>query len=269
MSISNIRKCIAPHVSHGIASHMALRKRTRNIYDPSVVAPFRLSRSKIENFVKCPRCFYIDRRLGIGQPSMPGFTLNSAVDELLKKEFDTYRVAKQPHPLMVEHGVDAIPYTHPDLERWRDNFKGLEVLHAGTNLVICGAIDDLWVRPNGELIVVDYKSTSKDGEVTLDDQWKAAYKRQMEIYQWIARQMGHAVSDVGYFVYANGRKNMSRFDAALQFHMQVIPYNGNADWVEPTIRAAHECLCNDMLPSPGEDCEYCAYRELIAPIEGG
>ncbi|MGH8248319.1 MAG: PD-(D/E)XK nuclease family protein, partial [Gammaproteobacteria bacterium] len=85
-------------------------RRTRNLYFPGSAKPFRLSRSKVELFVACPRCFYLDRRLGVAPPSGPPFNLNSAVDELLKREFDTYRKLSQPHPLMERSGVDAIPY---------------------------------------------------------------------------------------------------------------------------------------------------------------
>ena len=49
---------------------------------------YKLSRSKVDFFLNCPRCFYIDRRLGINQPSGFPFNLNSAVDNLLKNEFD-------------------------------------------------------------------------------------------------------------------------------------------------------------------------------------
>src|SRR3989338_3788923 len=63
--------------------------RTRNIFNPKSKEPFKLSRSKIELFLQCPRCFYVDRRLGIGRVSGPPFTLNTATDTLLKKEFDS------------------------------------------------------------------------------------------------------------------------------------------------------------------------------------
>ena len=63
-------------------------KRTRNLFDPTSKEPFRLSRSKIDLFISCPRCFYQDRRLGVAQPPGYPFNLNSAVDTLLKKEFD-------------------------------------------------------------------------------------------------------------------------------------------------------------------------------------
>jgi hypothetical protein len=58
------------------------------LFDPGSDKPFPLSRSKVELYLNCPRCFYLDRRLGIGRPSGPPFNLNSAVDALLKREFD-------------------------------------------------------------------------------------------------------------------------------------------------------------------------------------
>mgnify|MGYP003309522602 CR=1 FL=1 len=60
-------------------------QRSRNLYRPGCDKPFRVSRSKIDLFNKCPRCFYIDRRLGTGQPPGYPFAINSAVDSLLKK----------------------------------------------------------------------------------------------------------------------------------------------------------------------------------------
>ena len=67
--------------------------RSRNLYDPKSKMPFKISRSKIDRFVECPRCFYIDRRLGTDRPPGFPFNINSAVDTLLKTEFDTHRAA--------------------------------------------------------------------------------------------------------------------------------------------------------------------------------
>lgn len=66
-------------------------KRTRNLYDLNSSEPYKLSRSRIEVFMQCPRCFYLDRRLGVDRPPGFPFALNSAVDALLKKEFDLLR----------------------------------------------------------------------------------------------------------------------------------------------------------------------------------
>jgi hypothetical protein len=35
--------------------------RSRNLYKPNTDKPFKLSRTKIERFMNCPRCFYVDR----------------------------------------------------------------------------------------------------------------------------------------------------------------------------------------------------------------
>lgn len=239
-------------------------QRTRNLYDPKSKEPFRLSRSKIDLFLNCPRCFYLDRRLGVGQPPGYPFSLNSAVDKLLKKEFDLHRTKKTPHPLMKAYGIDAIPLAHDRIDEWRDSLRrGITYLHKKTNLLITGGVDDLWVKPDGELIIVDYKATSKADEVNLDADWQIGYKRQMEVYQWLFRMNGFKVSPIGYFVYCNGDTDKEAFDGKLEFDIKVIPYQGNDSWVELTINAIGKCLNAKKIPKSGEDCDYCAYVQAV------
>lgn len=139
----------------------------------------------------------------IGRVPGSPFTLNSAVDKLLKKEFDTYRVAGTAHPLFKKFGVKAIPFTNEELKEWRltPNW-GAAYLHGPTNLLIKGIIDDIWLlRLDGQLVIADYKATAKAGEVSIDAPWQSSYKRQMEIYQWIFRRNDFSVFDLAYFVY--------------------------------------------------------------------
>lgn len=243
-------------------------KRTRYLFDPKSTQPFRLSRSKIDLFIGCPKCFYLDRRLGVGQPPGYPFSLNNAVDILLKKEFDIHRSKGTSHPLMKKYAIDAIPLAHEKIEEWRDSFKrGITFLHEKTNLLITGGVDDVWVDKNGKLIIVDYKATSKDGEVSLDAPWQDAYKRQMEVYQWLFRKNGFEVSDTGYFVYANGKTDKKAFDGKLEFDVKIIPYKGDDKWVEKVITDAHATLMSDKIPHAGSDCDFCNYREAAATIE--
>ena len=237
--------------------------RKRNLYDPLSTVPFRLSRTKLENYLKCPRCFYLDRRLGVGQPPGFPFNINSAVDELLKREFDRSRVAQVAHPYMVDAGIDAIPAIHPELDNWRKNFVGVSYVHAGSNFEVFGAIDDLWLGSDGDYIVVDYKATSKKEPVTIDAPWQRSYKRQLEIYQWLLRKNGLTVSNTGYFVYCNGRRDRPRFDGQLKFEISVIPYTGNDDWVEKTIEDAHKCLMGDVIPPTSRTCDFCTYHSAV------
>jgi len=242
-------------------------KRTRNLYEPASSEPFRLSRSKIDLYIECPRCFYLDRRLGVGRPPGFPFALNSAVDTLLKKEFDILRRRREAHPLMKKYGIKAVPIAHKQLNEWRNNFKGVQFLHKPTNLLITGAIDDLWQNPAGEYIVVDYKSTSKNEEiVALNKAWQDGYKRQMEIYQWLLRRNEYKVSNTGYFVYCNGRTDMEKFDGKLEFDITLIPYEGNDGWVEGIINEIHKCLNSDSIPESGKDCDFCAYRDTVGEL---
>lgn len=242
-------------------------KRESGLFNPNSQDSFKVSRSKIDLFLECPQCFYIDRRLGTSRPPGFPFSLNAAVDTLLKKEFDVHRVAKTRHPLMEEYGIDALPFQHEKLNEWRNTFKGVQYLHKPTNLLIMGAVDDVWVNPQGELIVVDYKATSKNGQVSIDADWQIAYKRQIEIYQWLLRQNGFKVSDIGYFVYCNGRTDKEAFDKKIEFDISVIPYKGNDSWVEQAILDIHKCLMSDTIPESGADCDYCQYRKAVKNVE--
>ncbi|MDE2021782.1 MAG: PD-(D/E)XK nuclease family protein [Patescibacteria group bacterium] len=236
-------------------------------FDPAGTEPFRVSRSKIDLFTECPRCAYLDLRLGVKRPSGPSFTLNNAVDELLKREFDIHRAKGTQHPLLKLYGVDAIPLADERLEEWRDALRrGISYLHVPTNLFIRGGIDDVWINPAGELIIVDYKATSKKEGPSKEEDLYASYKRQMEIYQWLFRKNGFSVSPAGYFVYVNGRADAKAFDGKLEFDIVLIPYAGDDAWIEPALVKMKEMLVSEEIPGIGTSfsggpCEYCTYRE--------
>src|SRR3989338_5396505 len=227
---------------------------------------WRLSRSKIDLFVMCPRCFYIDNKLGTARPPGFPFNLNSAVDVLLKKEFDIHRARGSKHPLMETYGVDAVPFKHEDMNIWRDPFKGVTYFHKPTGFMVSGGVDDVWVTPEDELIVVDYKATSKDETPTLDAEWQDGYKRQMEIYQWLLRANGFKVSSTGYFVYANGKKDAAAFDAKLEFEGILLSYTGSDDLVEKVLRDIKTCLDGEALPPSSDHCDFCLYREAAEEV---
>jgi len=250
--------------------------KRRGLFKCDAVEPFKVSRSQIEAFVECPRCFWLNHRLGMRRPSSPPFLINTLADRMLKKEFDEHRNAGTRHPVTVEHGLDVVPFQHPSIDDWRNNFKGVTHLHDRTNLLITGALDDIWQmrrwrKCDRKLIVVDYKATAKNGEVTLDDEWKVSYKRQIEVYQWLLRKQGLEVDDRGYFLYANGVDAdgfETHFDAStmivhgkLAFKISLLPYVGNTDWIEPTLRDLKRCLISPTAPEAPHDCEFCGYIE--------
>lgn len=237
-------------------------------FDPASGAPLRISRSKLDLFIECPRCAYLDLRLGVRRVQGPAFTLNNAVDELLKREFDIHRASGTTHPLMAHYGIDAVPLAHEKLEEWRDALRrGISYHHEPVNITLRGGVDDVWTTPAGELIIVDYKATAKrEGPTTPADLY-LSYKRQMEIYQWLFRKNGFAVSPTGYFVYVNGRADAKAFDGKLEFDTVLIPYAGDDGWVEQALADLKAVLMSETIPPIGKDfrgegpCDYCTYRE--------
>lgn len=114
--------------------------------------------------------------------------------------------------------------------------------------------------------MVDYKATSNKDEVSLDAQWQNSFKRQVEFYQWLLRGCGLAISDRAWFVYANGIWDEAAFDDVLPFRTRLIPYDGNADWVDPALRAVFDCLTRERPPPAPPDCEYCSYVARASEI---
>ena len=110
---------------------------------------------------------------------------------------------------------------------------------------------------------MDYKSTSKNSEITLDADWQIGYKRQMEFYQYLLRRNGFKVSDTGYFVYCNGIKEKDMFDERLDFDIYLLDYTGNDSWIESTLVELHKTLNQDNTPDYTEGCEFCRYQKEV------
>ena len=233
----------------------------------------KLSRSGIEQFIRCPRCFYLQKRMGLKPPSMVPLTLAVATDALLKHDFDDVRDSGACHHIWKEHGLKVKAYQHADIDLWRSNFKGMRVTHEPTGLTAYGAVDDVWQNlDTGQLHIVDYKSTSKQGDPSIDNGgWGDSYKRQMEFYQWLFRRAGFDVSDTGYFLYVNGIKEGHFYQddnqGVMRFKTTLITYEGNSDWVDGKISAAVECLNADFSPRGGDDCDDCRYFSQRAKLE--
>ena len=222
----------------------------------------KLSRSTVEKYISCPRCCVLDKKYQIRPPSLP-FTLNIAVDNLCKNEFDYYRRIQKPHPLFVENNIDAVPFRHKKLNDWRSNRKGIRYQSVEYNYDFGGAIDDVWQKRNGELLIVDVKATSKNSFDWLETfnkyEYPKAYKRQLEMYQWLFKKNGFQVADEAYLIYFNGKKNEEFFNNELKFDVHFIRLNCSTSWVESKILETVNLLRSESFPQPSLNCEYCNY----------
>ena len=228
-----------------------------------MISNLKISRTGIEQYIRCPQCFFLQRKLGLKPPSMVPLTLAVATDALLKNEFDVVRESGSSHPLWKREGLNVRAYKHSNIDIWRNNFKGIRIKHP-TGIEIYGAIDDIWENiATAELHIVDYKSTSKKDEPTIETGFGDSYKRQMEIYQWLFRKSGFKVSSVGYFLYVNGSKLGNFYengiDGVMHFETTLISHKGDDTWVEDAVERAITCLQSEVIPDSGVECDNCRY----------
>ena len=248
--------------------------RSRNIYQPGSKTDFKISRGKFTDFLTCQKCFYMDRVKGVVSPSLPGWSLNAATDELLKKEFDLCRLSRTPHRLFEKFDLKhIIPFDHPDIEKWQDSLRaGLMSRHDNTNIILTGGVDDIWLNTiTDELIVVDYKSQSNRRPVEpwsyLSSVYHTAYKIQLDFYAYLLKEMGFEVATTGYFLVCNGDKEADSFNGKLEFSETIIPYETETDWIKPEIDKMYKLMNSCNVPSSNPSCENCAYVARRAEIE--
>lgn len=276
--------------------------RHRGTFKPDNPEPFELSRSKIEMFVRCEACFWLEKVKGVKQPSMPAFLINSLTDVLLKREMDAYR-GIEAHPWIYNQGFpNLIPLDHDDLEDWTDSLqfgaspKKYNTLHEPTNILFGGGIDDMWLNTkNGQYVLVDFKSTAnitrEKRQLDLSGKYKEGYKRQMDMYLWIGKQRGYPMSQDTYFFYVDGQnrihskveeyegsdklvpkvKNLTMGidklggKGELVFNPSFLHYEADDSWVEDTLFAVKKTLNKESCPEHSDGCEHGEY--LAAAFE--
>lgn len=224
-----------------------------------------LSWSKVNLFLQCPRCFYKEQALRMKRPGMDSesFSLNNVIDALWKKEFDVYREQQAPHPIMIQNNIEAIPFKHVLFEGWRDyRTGGVRFVDTVNALELSGVIDDLWVNPDNELIIVDYKATAKHGRVVLNDsnKWLVSNKRQMSFYAFLFKKHGYKVHGTGYFIYSIADNDKPVFDQRLEFNSTLLAYELDDSWIEEVAQDIRACLDQPGAPRQADDCNFCKFN---------
>lgn len=166
---------------------------------------------------------------------------------------------------MVENKLNLIPFDHPEIDKWRESLTGgISYLDNETNLILKGGIDDVWFdQDSKELIVVDYKAQSTSYPVEtksyLESKFHQGYKRQMDIYVHILRNMDFKVSNLTYFLVCNAEKSFKKFDEKLNFTVTLIPYKADPAWIPGKIKEMKKTLESKVVPDFNENCERCTY----------
>ena len=166
----------------------------------------RLSKSALDKFVACPRCFYLQYRHKLGQPDMISSKVWKGIERITQAHYEAHRVAKTTPPNLVGQVPNgAIPYqgdriSLKDLRYWG---KGLAFDVDG--VTVTTALDDMLQRDQDTTEgvrtlynVIDYKSKSKatDAEATAD-----LYQNQADVFDLACNVNGYQTDGRVYFDY--------------------------------------------------------------------
>ena len=227
-----------------------------------------VSRTAWESFIRCKRCFYLERKLKIKPIGIPGFPINSRVDALLKTEFDFYRKKQEPHPIFRKYNLNFIPYKMDEqkLKDFRNNFKGVRAKSLKTNFIIFGSIDDIWFnKDTNEVVILDYKATStkeKIDYVTSSKSYHKSYLRQLDFYAYLLKLNKFKVFKTGYWILCNAREESQKtFGDKLNFKIELLSYDLNTDYIEESLVELEKCFNNEKIPLPNPGCDTCRWQK--------
>ena len=226
-----------------------------------------LSRTAWDSFIRCKRCFYMERKLKIRPIGMPGYPINSRVDALLKEEFDIYREKQEPHPIFKKYNLNFVPFEmdKEKLNDFRNNRKGVRAKSVKTNYTIFGAIDDLWHnKDKDEVVVVDYKATSNKYGVDYVNSkmgYHKAYLRQLDFYAYLLKLNKFKVFKTGYWFICNAQyKDQKTFSGNLNFTIDLLSYDIKTDYIEDTLVELEKCYNSNKIHQPNAVCDTCRWQ---------
>ncbi len=214
-----------------------------------------LSPNSLNLYLECPHCFWLDKNLGIKRPPPYPYALNSAVDSLLKEEFDTYRAKNLPHPLLKDNNIKAHLFGNQKLlNQWRNNFAGVRYFDEQLQATLFGAVDDVLEFDDGKLAALDYKSTGSSAANVYD-----RFQLQLDTYTFLLEKNGYQTARKGYLAFYIVDKSKGFIDR-LPFRKEVLEIETNPSDIYEIFKDAVVALREDPKGTPppphSQDCQF-------------
>jgi PD-(D/E)XK nuclease superfamily len=213
-----------------------------------------LSKSALEVFQSCPKCFWMDKMSKVGRPRGPMPSVVNAIDAQMKALVEGCVSAGTPVPYLA--GCDQLPY--PDRQKvgtfrsWR-TFQAM--VEAGDRTIKAwGELDDLLVEGDGSVSPWDYKSK---GTAPTQEYCEKYNQNQGDMYHLLLEGQGLKCSGRAMFTYI-WPEFVSR-GGLIQFQYMNIVMETDPARAKKILNAAAECL-EGPCPKEGElSCNYCNF----------
>ncbi len=231
----------------------------KRIYIKNNTQPFKMSRTKIDLYFDCKRCFFIDQRFGIRRPHGTPLVINSRFVNQLKFELNECRKSQQAHPQIIDQNRKLIPYNHKKLTEWQNPFKGVSYLHQESNIIFYGVIDDIWLdKDTKKYHNIIIKTTSKKNKINYEEIWPG-YWKQLSFYSYLLRKNSLDMSKTGALIFINALSQNTDSDHNINFDLSIFEKILDFTWIEPTIMDIFKILNEDKVPEISKKCKFCNY----------
>jgi hypothetical protein len=210
-----------------------------------------LSPNSLNLYLDCPHCFWLDKNKGIKRPPPYPYALNSAVDALLKEEFDAYRAKKLTHPLLEESNIKAHLFPNQKLlNQWRNNFAGIRYFDPELKATLFGAVDDVLEFDDKKIAPLDYKSTGSSAANVYD-----RFQLQLDTYTFLMEKNGYQTARKGYLAFYIVDKSKGFIDR-LPFRKEIMQIDTNPSDIYEIFKDATTCLRQSDPPPHSRDCQF-------------
>lgn len=223
----------------------------------------RLSKSQLDKFVDCPRCFWLGQRLKLSQPDMISSKVWKGVERVTTAHYEKYRAAKATPPNLVgKVPAGAIPVQLDTEGMKRLRYWGSGLSFKVGDVLVTTALDDMieWrdfaESEKRRYAVIDYKSKSK-----LTDEASTAelYQNQADVFDLACNVNGYPTDGVVYFDYWSpdsvidaeaSEPGITAEGSTLQRWLsQVVALKADHERVKKLVLAAAACIEGPM-PEP-------------------
>ncbi len=241
----------------------------KKLYIKNNLTPFTISRTKIDLFFDCQRCFYLDQRFGIKRPHGTSLVINKFVVNHFKNILNEFRINQNIFPDSAKINKKLIPSNNTFLEDWTHPFKGISYIEKKTNFKIKANLDDIWIcqetKKNFPVII---KSTSRKKEIDSENIWPG-YWKQLSLYSYLLSKNSIETSSTGILVYLNTSEHFPNESKKIDFELLIFEKKLDLSWIESTFDSICKVLNSDQVPPINLNCKYCRYQSKVQEIIDG
>jgi hypothetical protein len=228
-----------------------------------------LSPTKLNDFVKCSRCFHDTYVSKIVQPRIVAGIMNG-MDRTLKNYVDQFRGS-------IPHGLGGqlpgvLMADMVQMKIWRHWTTGPTFIDKESNVKLIGALDDC-LDDRYVHVPLDWKTKGQEP----DTDGSEYYQLQMDCYNLMLDAQGVKTRDEAYLCYTwpmegkststyYGQIRIGAFEVL--FGLKVFKLACSKDRALETLRKAAECMRGPR-PESNPECEQCKYLSQINQLTAG